>query len=72
MNHSKPHNWSLSFSLKFSSKKSQSQQDHSFYNTVFIKKPHSFYEPQLTQYCKKYTTATKRKTLLTLKSLQQR
>ena len=38
MNHSKPHNWSLSFSLRFSSKKSQSQQDHSFYNTVFIKK----------------------------------
>ena len=25
-----------------------SKKDHSFYNTVSLKKPHSFYEPQLT------------------------
>ena len=25
-----------------------SKKDHSFYNTVSLKKPHSFYKPQLT------------------------
>ena len=25
-----------------------SKKDHSFYNTISLKKPHSFYEPQLT------------------------
>ena len=25
-----------------------SKKDHSFYNTVSLKKPHSFYEPQFT------------------------
>ena len=29
-----------------------SKKDHSFYNTVSLKKPHSFYEPQLTSYWK--------------------
>ena len=26
----------------------KAKKDHSFYNTVLLKKPHSFYEPQLT------------------------
>ena len=64
INHSKPHNWSWSFSFRFSSKKSQNQQDHSFYNTVSLKKPHSFYEPQLTHHCKKYTPAAHPKNLI--------
>ena len=36
------------FNFRSSSRKSQSQKDHSFHNTVLLKKPHSFYEPQLT------------------------
>ena len=27
-----------------------SEKNHSFYNTVLLKKPHSFYEPQLTSH----------------------
>ena len=27
-----------------------SKTDHSFYDTVLLKKPHSFFEPQLTQH----------------------
>ena len=38
------------------------QKYHSFYNTVQLKKPHSFYEPQLTQHCKKYSPVTQVKT----------
>ena len=30
-----------------------SKQNHSFSNTVWTKKPRLFYEPQLTQRCKK-------------------
>ena len=30
-----------------------SKKDHSFYNTISLKKPHSFYEPQLTQHYEK-------------------
>ena len=50
--------------LRFSGRKSQSQQkltkkDHSFYNTVSLKKPHSFYEPKLIQHCKKHSPATR-------------
>ena len=26
----------------------KAKKDHSFYNTVLLKKPHSFYKPQLT------------------------
>ena len=41
------------FKFRFFSRESQSQQnlpkkDHSFYNTVLLKKPQSLYEPQLT------------------------
>ena len=39
-----------------------SKKDHSFYNTVSLKMPHSFYKPQLTQHYKKYTPATLPKT----------
>ena len=31
------------------------QKDDSFYKTVSLKKPHLFYETQLTKQCKKYT-----------------
>ena len=48
-----------------------SKQDHSFYNTVSTKKPRSFYEPQLTQRCKKETHETQPITLLTLQILHQ-
>ena len=49
MAESKPLIRSLGTSLRFSGRKSQSQQnqpskkDRPFYNTVFLKKPHSFY-----------------------------
>ena len=43
-----------------------SKKDHSCHNTVLLKKPYLlFYEPQLTQHCKKYTPVTQQKTLLT-------
>ena len=48
-----------------------SKLDRSFYNTVSLKKPHVFYETQLTQHYKKYTPATQPKTLLTLQISQQ-
>ena len=35
-----------------------------------LKKPQLFYEPQLTQHCKKYTPATQPKVLLTLRIFQ--
>ena len=38
-----------------------SKKDHSFYYTVSLKKPLSFYEPQLTQHYKKNTSATQPK-----------
>ena len=44
---------------------------HPFYNTILLKKPYSFYKPQLNQHCKKYIPATKPKTLLTLQIFQQ-
>ena len=34
------------------------------YLFIILIDPHSFYEPQLTQYCKKYSPATQPKTLL--------
>ena len=53
------------FNFRFSSKKSQSQH-HSFYNTVLLQKPHSFYKSQIIQHCKNiYTPATQPKVLLT-------
>ena len=52
----------LSTNFRFSGTKSQRQQklakkEHSFHNTVLLKKPHSFYKLQLTQQCK-YTPTT--------------
>ena len=39
----------FSFSCKSVSKPTKtSEKDHSFYNTVSLKQPHSFYMPQLT------------------------
>ena len=32
------------------SNKKTSEKDHSFYNIVLLKKPHSFYDPQLTRH----------------------
>ena len=43
-----------------------STQDHSIYTSVSLKKPDSFYEPQLSQQNKIYTPATKSKTSVTL------
>ena len=45
----------LSTNFKFSGRNSQSQQK-------LVKKPHSFYKPNLTQHCKTYTPATQPKT----------
>ena len=45
-----------------------SKKDHSFYNTVLLKKPHPFYEPQLTQHYEKCTLATQQKTCFQLVS----
>ena len=63
---SKPHIWSLPFNFRSSSRKSQIHQktvkkDDPFYNTVSLEKPHLFYESQLTQYGKKYTSTTQPK-----------
>ena len=38
----------LAESLKANNKTKTSKKDHSFYNTILLKKPHSFYQPQLT------------------------
>ena len=47
------------------------KKDHSFYNTVSLKKPHSIYEPQLAQHCKKYTPTAQPKILPTLQIFQE-
>ena len=44
------------------------QKNHSFYNSVSLKKPHSFYEPQLTHHYKKYTPTNQPKIYLWLVS----
>ena len=70
INHSKPHYWSyLSVSDLLVTR---SQQGHSFYNTAWPKKPHSFFEPQLTQHYKKYTSSTQPKSVLTLQIIHQK
>ena len=57
------------FLQKVSKPTKTSKKCHSFYNTVSLKKPHSFfYEPQLTQHYKKYTPATQLKTCFWLVS----
>ena len=38
----------LAESLKANKKTKTSKKGHSFYNTILLKKPHSFYQPQLT------------------------
>ena len=64
--------WSLSTNFEISGKVSKltktSKRVHSFYNTVSLKKPYSFYEPQLTQHYKIYTLATQLKTYFWLVS----
>ena len=56
INDSKPQIWSLSFNFRFSNRKSQSQQKlPKRINLASLKSPRSFYEPQLTQHCKKHT-----------------
>ena len=52
-------------------KANKNWKDHSFYSTVSLKKPHSFYKPQPTQRYKKYTPATQPKTLLNLQIFKQ-
>ena len=63
------------FNVRFSNRKSQSHQkllkkDHSFYNTVSLKKLHSFYESQLTWHCKQYVPAIQLKSFLFLQIFQ--
>ena len=72
------HQWTSSefFYSRFSSRKFQGQQklarkDHSFYNTVSLKTPHSFYEHQLTWRLKEYSPKTLPKIFLTLQIFQQ-
>ena len=48
--------------LKVSKSTKTSKKDNSFYNTLSLEKPHSFYEPQLTRHCRKYTPAIQPKT----------
>ena len=53
------------FNFSFSNRKPQSQQklakkDHTFYNTVLLKKLQSFYEPQLTWHWKWYSMLPQR------------
>ena len=43
-------------------KKKQNKKDYSFYNTVLLKEPHSFYKSQLLQHYKKYTPVKRAKT----------
>ena len=69
--------WTLSdffnfsiFSQKFSKPTKTCEKFYSFYNTVLLRKPHSFYEPQLTRHWKKYALATQPKTFLTLQIFQ--
>ena len=40
------------FKQKVSKPRKTSEKDHSFYNTVSLNKPHTFYEPQLTWHWK--------------------
>ena len=44
------------------------KRDRSVYNPVSLKKPHSFYEPQLIQHYKNYISATQPKTCFWLLS----
>ena len=46
-----------------------SKKDNSFYNTLSLEKPHSFYEPQLTRHCRKYTPAIQPKTCFLLEKI---
>ena len=43
-------------------KKKKKKKDYSFYNTVLLKEPHSFYKSQLLQHYKKYTPVKRAKT----------
>ena len=60
------------FNFRFFSRKSQTPaksngKDHSYYNTVSLKKPHSYYEAQLTWHWKQYAPAMQSKSFLILK-----
>ena len=55
------------FLAKVSKPTKASKKDHTFYNTVPLKKPHSFYEPQIASHWKQYPPAAPPKNFLTLK-----
>ena len=59
------------FCQKISKPTKYIKKDHSFYNTIPPKKPHSFHEPQLTQQCKKHTPTTQLKNLPILQVFHQ-
>ena len=52
------------FLQKVSKTRKTSQKDPSLFNTVWLKKAHSFYKSQLTKHCKEYIPATQPKTLV--------
>ena len=56
------------FLQKVSKPTKTTKKVYSFYNTVSLKKTHSFYEPKLNQHCKKYALATQPKTCFWLVS----
>ena len=79
MSDSKPLIWScLSITIinfisfgRVSKPTKTSNKDHSFYNTVSLKKHLSFYQPQLTQHYKKYAPIRQPKTILILQIFWQ-
>ena len=59
------------FYQKVSKPTKTSEKDHSFFNTASLKKPHVFYEPQLTWHWKEYAPKIQPKTCFTLQIFQQ-
>ena len=59
------------FKQKASKPTKTSEKGHSFSNTASRKKPHLFYELQLTWHWKQYAPKTQPKTFLTLQVFQQ-
>ena len=59
------------FYQKVSKPTKTSEKDHSFFNTASLKKPHVFYEPQLTWHWKEYAPKIQPKTSLTLQIFRQ-
>ena len=63
--------WTRKPQIMIQSLQKSGKKDRSSQNTASLKKPQSFCEPRLTQHCKKYTSATQPKTLLTFQIFQR-